>query len=242
MKTIIENDVLKESVSMMEIKLARKLFLGNKKAESKKAEIEKTAKELIIANNKLSFQYKEKVGLAAELILANKELAFQYEEKEKRAAELAIANIELAFQNKEKEKRAVELIIANRELDFQKLEKTIRESELLIANKKLIYKTQERQIKTAELNIANRDLKRAEDNEREYIEGLEKMMFLTSHKVRQPIANIIGFSNMLDQTTSSPEELNQLVSCIKEAAITLDNYTRELSSFIRELVQKEKKE
>lgn len=261
MEAINENDVLKESIVMMEEKLARKLFFVNKKELQKNAEIEKNASESIKANNELHYQYREKVNLAAELILANKELAFQYEEKEKRAAELAIANIELAFQNsekekraseliiakselefqnKEKEKRAVELIIANKELAFQKLEKTIRESELVIANKKLLYKNQERYIKTAELNIANRDLKIAKDKQREYVKGLEEMMFITSHKVRQPIANILGFSNMLEQATSSPEELKQLVACIKESAITLDIFTRELSAYICKLRHNEK--
>jgi signal transduction histidine kinase len=261
MKPINETDILKESIVLMENKLAEKLFLTNKKLVRKTAEIEERAKESISANEELNFQYRERGDLAADLILANKKLAFQYEEKEKRAAELVIANIELAFQNKEKEKRAseliiannelafqneekekraVELIIANREIAFNKLEKNIRESELNIANKKLIFKTQERQIKTTELNIANRDLKRAEEKQKEYIKGLEEMMFMTSHKVRQPIANILGFSNILDQTTSTPDEFKQSVACIKEAAITLDNYTRELTTFICELGKKDK--
>lgn len=131
------------------------------------------------------------------------------------------------------------MAIANKELSFQKPEKTIRESELVIANKKLIYKTQERHIKTAELNIANRDLKIAKDKQKEYVKGLEEMMFITSHKVRQPIANILGFSNMLEHATSSPEELKQLVACIKESAITLDIFTIELSAFICKLRQNE---
>jgi signal transduction histidine kinase len=240
MKAINENDVLKKSIAMMEKKLARKLILANKKEEFEKAEIEIFLDESLIENNNLRFQYREKADLAAELILANKELAFQYEEKAKRAAELAIANVELAFQNKEKEKRASELIIANTELLFQNREKEKRAVELIIANKKLIFKTQERQIKTAELNIANRELKKAEEKQREYIKGLEEMMFITSHKVRQPIANIIGFSSMLDHTTSSPSELKQSLACIKDAAIKLDDYTRELTTFICEL-GKEKK-
>jgi signal transduction histidine kinase len=188
----------------------------------------------------LAFQYEEKEKRAAELHIANTELAFQNEEKEKRASELVIANNELIFQNEEKEKRAVELIIANRELAFQKLEKNIRSSELTIANKKLIFKTQEREIKTAELNIANRDLKIAEANQKEYIRGLEEMMFMTSHKVRQPIANIIGFSNILDESINSPEELKQSVASIKESAITLDVFTKELTTFISDLGQKGK--
>jgi len=261
MKPINETDLMKESIALMETKLARKLSLASKKLALKNEEIEKNSKVLIQANWELSFQYKERGDLVTELILANKELAFQYEEKEKRAAELDIANIELAFQNKEKEKRAseliiannelvfqneekekkaVELIITNRELAFHKLEKDIRTSELNIANKKLIFKTQEREIKTAELNIVNRDLKIAQESQKEYIRGLEEMMFMTSHKVRQPIANIIGFSNILDQSINSPEELKQSVAIIKESAITLDFFTRELTTFICELGQKGK--
>lgn len=41
MEAINENDVLKESIKMMEEKLTRKLFLVNKKEVSKNAEIEK---------------------------------------------------------------------------------------------------------------------------------------------------------------------------------------------------------
>lgn len=192
------------------------------------------ANELIKANKELAFQYEEKAKRAAELVLANIELKFQNEEKEKRASELIIANKELLFQNKEKEKRAVELINANRELAFLILEKNIRESELEIANKELIFKTQEREI------IANRDLKIAEEKQKEYIKGLEEMMFITSHKVRQPIANILGFSSMLDQSINSLDDLKQSVVCIKESAIILDTLTRELNSYICELGQKEK--
>lgn len=172
---------------------------------------------------------------AAKLNIVNKELAYQNNEKEKRAAELVIANKELAFQNIEKENRATELLIANKELEYQNKVKEKQAAALIIANKKLIFKTQERQIKTAELNIANRELKKAEEKQKEYIKGLEEMMFMTSHKVRQPIANILGFSNMLDESISSPEELKQFVDSIKQSALTLDTFTRELTTFMCEL-------
>ncbi|WP_291097635.1 histidine kinase dimerization/phospho-acceptor domain-containing protein [Flavobacterium sp. UBA5153] len=172
---------------------------------------------------------------AAKLNIVNKELAYQNNEKEKRAAELVIANKELAFQNIEKENRATELVIANKELEYQNKVKEKQAAALIIANKKLIFKTQERQIKTAELNIANRELKKAEEKQKEYIKGLEEMMFMTSHKVRQPIANILGFSNMLDESISSPEELKLSVDSIKQSALTLDTFTRELTTFMCEL-------
>jgi signal transduction histidine kinase len=197
-------------------------------------------KALIIANEELYFQNEEKEKRAAELIIANKELAFQNQEKEKRAAELILANIELAFQNDEKEKRAAELVIANRKLALENLEKEKREAELIAINKKLAFKNQERDIRTAELKIANRELKKAEEFQKEYIKGLEEMMFLTSHKVRQPIANILGFSNMLDNSMQSPDELKLSVDCIKESALILESFTKELTDFICHLDRKEK--
>jgi signal transduction histidine kinase len=260
MKPVTKTNIIKEPLLLKKDKLPNKMFFSNKHLLFENAQEDRKTNVPIYMNTEFYFQYRVG-GIAAELILANKELAFQYEEKEKRAAELVIANIELDFQNKEKEKRAselliandelmlqnvekekrvIELIAANKELAFEKIEKSIRESELLIANKKLIFKTQERQIKTAELNIANRDLKIAEEKHREYIKGLEEMMFITSHKVRQPVANILGFSNILDQYPVSPEELKQSVDCIKQSAITLDVFTRELTTFICELGQRGK--
>lgn len=262
MKPVYETEILKESIALMETKLAKKLKLVGKKSVCKNEEIEKNAKDLIFANKELSIQYKGRGILTTELILATKELAFQYEEKQKRAAELTIANIELAYQNKEKEKRASELAIANHELAFQneekekraveliiakkesafhKLERDIRFSELLVANKKLIFKSQEKEIRKSELKILNKDLKIAKENQKEYVRGLEEMMFMTSHRVRQPIANIIGFANIIDQSIDSPDDLKKAVICIKESALTLEFFTRELTTFIYELGRKSKK-
>jgi signal transduction histidine kinase len=175
-----------------------------------------------------------------ELIIANTELAFQNREKEKRAAELIIANTELAFQNKEKEKRAAELIIANKELVFQNKEKEKRAAELIIANKELAYQNEEKEKRAAELIIANEELKKAKEYQQEYIRGLEEMMFMTSHKVRQSIANILGLSHLLDQSTNSPEEIKESIDYIKESALSLDIFTKELTAFIFELGEKGK--
>ncbi|RTY97498.1 hypothetical protein EKL98_15960, partial [Flavobacterium bomense] len=77
MKPTKEQDILKESIALMETKLARKLILANKKSVSKNEEIEINSKDLILVNNELGLQYKERGILTAELILANKNLAFQ---------------------------------------------------------------------------------------------------------------------------------------------------------------------
>lgn len=199
-------------------------------------------KDLIKANKELAFQNEEKEKRAAELIIANVELAYQNEEKEKRAAELIVANIELAFQNEEKEKRAAELIIANKELIFQNEEKEKRAAELLIANQELIYQNNEREKRAIELTVAYNKIKKAEEFLKEYIRGMEEMMFMTQHKVRQPVANIIGVSNLLDEFIDKPEMLRKMIAYLKESAVSLDVFTKELTEYIGELEEKGKNE
>lgn len=173
-----------------------------------------------------------------ELKEANKELLFQCGEKEKCAAELTLANEELVFQNGEKEKRAAELVIANKELLFQNEEKEKRAAELVIANKELLFQNEEKEKRAVELTIANKKLEKSEAGLREYIAGLKEMMFVTSHKVRQPVANILGICSQLDGTAVSPAELSEWVKQMKQSAIILDAFTKELTSLMTDLGHK----
>jgi signal transduction histidine kinase len=216
------------------------LIIANKELLFQNGEKEKRAKELIIANKELAYQNNEKEKRAAELIIANDELAFQNSEKEKRANELAIANKELAFQNSEKEKRAAELIIANKELVFQNQEKQKRADELIVANRELVFQNDEKQKKAEELTRAYDKIKSTEVFLKEYIHGLEEMMFMTHHKVRQPVANILGISQMLSQFISSPATLKKLIGYMEVSALILDDFTKELTAFIENLEKKGK--
>ena len=90
------------------------------------------------------------------------------------------------------------------------------------------------------IDYANEELKKAKEYQQEYIRGLEEMMFMTSHKVRQSIANILGLSHLLDQSTNSPEEIKESIDYIKESALSLDIFTKELTTFIFELGEKGK--
>jgi signal transduction histidine kinase len=187
---------------------------------------------LKIANNSNNHQNVEKEKLAAELIIANKELIYQNEEKEKRAAELAVAKKEISLQNKEKKKRAGELIVANKEIVHQNEEKEKRAAEFIIANKELGLKNEEKEKCAAELIIAFSELRKSAGNEKEYRKGLEKMMYMTSHQLRIPIANILGILNHLDSTTISPEEIKEMNVFLKQFAKSLDHLTRDLGTFI----------
>ena len=64
------------------------------------------------------------------------------------------------------------------------------------------------------------------------------MMFMTSHKIRQPIAHILGISNLLDESINSLEEIKKMVGYLKQSALSLDSFTIELTEFMCALKQK----
>lgn len=77
-------------------------------------------------------------------------------------------------------------------------------------------------------------IKKAEFEKQQYIADLEKMMFMTSHKVRHPITQIIGISKQLEEENSK-EEVMELIGYIKEPISNLDLFTRELTTFIHNI-------
>ncbi len=156
---------------------------------------------------------------------------------EKRAAELIIANKELAFQNKEKEQREAQLLAANCELAFQNNEKEQRAAELLIANEELAYQNTEKENRATELIAVNKNLKMAKSYQKQYIKGLEKIMYLISHRVRQPICQIVGISNLLE-TPNSVDEVKKMLSYVKASASSLDLFTKDLTEMIKKLKDK----
>ena len=213
-------------------KRADELILANAELVFQNGEKEKRADELIIANTELRFQNGEKEKRADELRIANIEMAFQKVEKEKRADELILTNAELVFQNGEKEKRADELFLANAELIFQNEEKEKRADELRIANIEMAFQKVEKEKRAEELIGINIELVKTENDLKEYIKGLEEMMFVTSHKVRQPVANILGILNHLEDSANSPHELSVNIGYIKKSAMALENFTIELIELI----------
>jgi sensor domain CHASE-containing protein len=124
----------------------------------------------------------------------------------------------------------------------EKLKQLVEEKthQLIIANKELAIQNEEKEKRTAQLIIANTELKKAEEYQKEYIRSLKEMMFITSHKMRQPVAHILGIATVLDTTKDSKEELMKLIDYMKQSATTLDLHTKELTIFIHELERKEK--
>jgi signal transduction histidine kinase len=107
--------------------------------------------------------------------------------------------------------------------------------ELILAIKKFAFQNKASEKRASQLIIANNELKKAdEEHQREYVCWLEEMMFMTSHRVRQPIARIIGVSTLLESENNSREELIRMTGYMKQSAEALDTLTRELATFIHD--------
>ena len=163
---------------------------------------------------------------------AEKKLVVQNKEKTKQATDQKEAS-----QAIEIEKCAEELTITKKELNQQEGEKIKRNSELSLANMELVLQNKERDKRTLELKAANKALKKIKKQQRKYIQGLEEMMFLTSHAVRKPVANILGIATQLDES-KLPEECRELIECMKISAVSLDVFTQELTVKINTLKEK----
>jgi light-regulated signal transduction histidine kinase (bacteriophytochrome) len=64
---------------------------------------------------------------------------------------------------------------------------------------------------------------------------------MTSHRVRQPVSNILGIAHLLDVSGEMPQvELTKLSGFMKTSALLLDKYTDDLTHFTKELKSKKK--
>lgn len=76
----------------------------------------------------------------------------------------------------------------------------------------------------------------ARQKEQRYLQSLEEMLFMTSHKVRKPVANIIGLMDLLldDNNTVPDDELNVYFKYLHLAVFEVDDFLKELSTFIEQ--------
>jgi signal transduction histidine kinase len=124
--------------------------------------------------------------------------------------------MELKFQNEEKVKLAADLLLANIELHFQNEGKENHARDLF------------------EANLA---LKKQAKIQQEHIVNLEKMIHMVSHEVRQPITQLMGLSNLLKNLKTS-KSVARIHVYINDAIANLDKYTRYLTKYLSELVNK----
>ena len=81
---------------------------------------------------------------------------------------------------------------------------------------------------------AKKQLVVAEKDKEQYISTLEEMISTLSHKVRRPVANILGIANELSKSELSEEERKRHMPYLKTSAEELDLYIHELNDLIQE--------
>jgi PAS domain S-box-containing protein len=90
------------------------------------------------------------------------------------------------------------------------------------------------------LSVDITDRMSAENEKKEYIKGLEEMLHMTSHQLRQPITNIEGLLSLIQGSESSLQDFDQIVSYIRQSIVDLDVFTADLTVFIQDLKKKTK--
>lgn len=154
------------------------------------------------------------------------------------AKQLFSENKDLSSKNEENEKQIADQSILLKQLEEKNAIIEKQCADLEITNHKMAIHDAEREKLSIELSIAYKKLKKADDYLKEYTHGLEEMMHMTSHRVRKPVANILGIVNVISNFINSPLHLKKMVKYLKASATTLDVFTKELTDFIYELEQK----
>lgn len=76
------------------------------------------------------------------------------------------------------------------------------------------------------------DRKILEEQQKEELDTLEKIAFQTSHKVRGPLARILGLTSLMEKELLHPNEIEFTINMIVKSAKELDTSTSELTQFI----------
>lgn len=71
-----------------------------------------------------------------------------------------------------------------------------------------------------------------------YVKEMEKVLFKISHEMRHPIVQILGISEVIGYANLSEDEMKSFLACMKDSAVTLDNYTRDLTNFVTSIRNK----
>jgi GAF domain-containing protein len=81
---------------------------------------------------------------------------------------------------------------------------------------------------------AKKQVEMARLDKEQYTAALEETLFTLSHKIRRPVANVIGMVNELIKADLKEEERKEYVPYLKTSAEELDIYIRELNDFIHQ--------
>ena len=131
-------------------------------------------------------------------------------------------------------KNKIEVADDNEALLTQKKELEQCETDLKHANKTIEQHNSIRKEQVEQLKAAKREIEKATKIQKIYERGLREMMYIISHKIRQPIAKIMGLSLLLEDGIENPEDLHQIVTYMKESSKLLDVFTKELTAFVHQ--------
>lgn len=129
-------------------------------------------------------------------------------------------------------KNKIEVVDDNEALLSQKKDLEQCETDLHEANKTITEHVVTKKEQSKLLKIAQKEIEKSEKIQKIYEKGLRQMMYIISHKIRQPITKIMGLSVLLEDETNNPEEIQQIVSYIKQSSELLDEFTKELTLFV----------
>jgi signal transduction histidine kinase len=186
------------------------------------------------ARREITLQGSEIAKQGAKLKLATKELIVEKKEKRKRTAELVIANNELTLRQGEKETHQKALALANKKLSAKCEYLKLCTSSLRSANRKLVKENKDKDKQSQAFSLVHEDLVKAQGNQKIHLEGLSEMMYIISHKLRQPVVQILGLTSLLTAEDNATDDTVEMTNLIKKAAEFLDSYTRELTDFIHD--------
>lgn len=91
------------------------------------------------------------------------------------------------------------------------------------------------------LAIRHRNLIEKNNSERLiYIKELEQMLFMTNHKIRQPVVNCMGLLDIIDFDNPTKEDMIKVCEHLKTSAHNLNNFSIELNNTLAEMTAKHK--
>ena len=83
------------------------------------------------------------------------------------------------------------------------------------------------------LSVDITEKNKAEKLRKEYTAQLEEMLHITSHKVRQPVSNLIGIMHQLIDTDTPEQDTEQLYAFMKLSCLRLEVFIKELNDFLQ---------
>ncbi len=76
------------------------------------------------------------------------------------------------------------------------------------------------------------ELRKAHETKEQHIKTLEEIPQQNSHKVRQPVTQLMGIANLTEHGLDNKGELDQMLTYMRQSVTQLDSYTRELNDFV----------